>query len=440
MKRSVTFSLLAFFISLQLSPGVHAQDTPVVDIGKPSTADSHPLPFKPENVGNVQGPGFKAEGVFIGTPLQIDADFAAQHGIPPLNAPFKVTVPKDKNLFFLPGGKKTGTPELARLTLATEDKKAVEILRFVTLTVPLQPTLQERLVVCANLLKSKALPQIVKGYEQAQLLDLYTTKVHGHDAVCLLAEMIKPGTGEAYWVKTTGILPGESEHGIMAFLMADKKLSVIKSPQDLTSKGFGLRVIHSLEFLPKPAGQPDTASSGKAWAGSGPLLAGAGPTGDPATLKALFEKYHAAMVAQDVPNAATITRSLLPDETRLKVALGPGVSPEVLAKVLAFHATLPKGDDAALARLLSAKPSQTQVSIHAATTEELALYADGSTASAEFPGASRDLAKAGILKPGLTFYEVEFLEPGSDSGMKYHLFYWDGTAWSMLGPIWRALK
>jgi hypothetical protein len=44
------------------------------------------------------------------------------------------------------------------------------------------------------------------------------------------------------------------------------------------------------------------------------------------------------------------------------------------------------------------------------------------------------------LRPGVTFYEVEFLEPGKDAGMKYHLFYWDGKQWSMLGPVWRALE
>jgi hypothetical protein len=40
----------------------------------------------------------------------------------------------------------------------------------------------------------------------------------------------------------------------------------------------------------------------------------------------------------------------------------------------------------------------------------------------------------------MTFYEVEFLEPGKDLGIKYHLFYWDSRQWTMLGPLWRALQ
>ena len=30
--------------------------------------------------------------------------------------------------------------------------------------------------------------------------------------------------------------------------------------------------------------------------------------------------------------------------------------------------------------------------------------------------------------------------PGKDSGMKYHLIYWDGRQWMMLGPVWRVME
>ena len=38
------------------------------------------------------------------------------------------------------------------------------------------------------------------------------------------------------------------------------------------------------------------------------------------------------------------------------------------------------------------------------------------------------------------FYEVEYFMAGTDSGMKYHLIYWDGRQWTMLGPVWRVMK
>jgi hypothetical protein len=45
-----------------------------------------------------------------------------------------------------------------------------------------------------------------------------------------------------------------------------------------------------------------------------------------------------------------------------------------------------------------------------------------------------------VLRPGVTFYEVEFLQPGQPRGIKYHLFYWDGRRWAMLGPVWRSAR
>jgi hypothetical protein len=77
--------------------------------------------------------------------------------------------------------------------------------------------------------------------------------------------------------------------------------------------------------------------------------------------------------------------------------------------------------------------------VHASTTAELAKYQEGSTAFNHFPGGAQEMARR-YLRDGMTFYEVEFFEPGKDKGMKYHLFFWDGKQWSMLGPIWRVVK
>ncbi|MCI0340919.1 MAG: hypothetical protein L0216_07155 [Planctomycetales bacterium] len=76
--------------------------------------------------------------------------------------------------------------------------------------------------------------------------------------------------------------------------------------------------------------------------------------------------------------------------------------------------------------------------VHAATTEQIVAYAEGSVASNEFPGGARKAAEK-ILRPGVTFYEVERLEPGKDLGVKYHLFFHDGSGWKMLGKAWNAL-
>lgn len=159
----------------------------------------------------------------------------------------------------------------------------------------------------------------------------------------------------------------------------------------------------------------------------------------PVDLKRLCEELHAAITASDDAKAAKITQALLPDKARIQKALGDKVSPDVVEKIVTFHSSISK-DPQQVARLLQAKPEQKNVMVHSATTEEISRYEKDSTAFNEFPGGARKLAEQGVLRPGMTFYEVEFIEPGKDAGMKYHLFYWDGNAWTMLGPIWRAMR
>ncbi len=211
-----------------------------------------PLPFKKESVGDYSAPGLQVKGAFIGTPLTVDAAFAAQHENTPPNEPFTVTVPKGKDIFFTPGGKKTGLPELVKLMTATKERQAVEILRLVNLSVPLQPEPADRLKLCARLLVTQALPAATKNFEKAALLDTYATKIGGYDAVCVHAQMTKPETGQLYVVKLVGILHPTRPGGVMAFLLADTKLSDIKDPADLASKGIGLQIIHSLRFVDAP--------------------------------------------------------------------------------------------------------------------------------------------------------------------------------------------
>lgn len=162
---------------------------------------------------------------------------------------------------------------------------------------------------------------------------------------------------------------------------------------------------------------------------------------DPSNLKSLFKLLHKAAHAEgNRESAGSLFASLIPDESRLRVALKPTVDEELAASILGDYAKWELDKPAIRRRALTgiARAEQTEVQVHQATTEEILAYHPGSAAYAEFPGGTKDLA-ASILRSKTKFYEVEFLEPGEQSGMKYHLFYWDGKQWSMLGPIWRIL-
>jgi hypothetical protein len=156
-------------------------------------------------------------------------------------------------------------------------------------------------------------------------------------------------------------------------------------------------------------------------------------------LKAHFAEIQKAIRETDLKAVAEKSRALLCDEARLKKALKEDVDKDVLAKLVDMQKGFGAAPDEKIAVAFKGKPEQTEIQVHGAKTEDIAAYAKDSVAFKEFPGGAKDLA-ASVLRPGLTFYEVEFLEPGKDAGMKYHLFFHDGERWAMLGPAWRALK
>ena len=159
----------------------------------------------------------------------------------------------------------------------------------------------------------------------------------------------------------------------------------------------------------------------------------------PANLKAMLETIHDLIYAKkDIKSAKALFASLYPNEERARKALRNDVPLETLQKTFDMH----KAQISLLAEANVndlAEPDQEVVKVHGATTEEIARNERGSVVFSEFPGGAVKIADQ-ILRPGMTFYEAEFLEAGKDNGMKYHLFYWDGKQWTMLGPAWRALE
>jgi hypothetical protein len=157
-----------------------------------------------------------------------------------------------------------------------------------------------------------------------------------------------------------------------------------------------------------------------------------------ANLQRLMETVHRKLhVEKSVTEGAALFRALVPDEARVRRALRDDVAPGVVEKVVHTFRAMTALGDAEFGNLM--RPGQRVVRIRGATTEEIGAYREGSIAYEDFPSATQRVANQ-LLRPGLTFYEVEFLEPGQPRGIKYHLFYWDGQRWTMLGPVWRAVQ
>lgn len=158
-----------------------------------------------------------------------------------------------------------------------------------------------------------------------------------------------------------------------------------------------------------------------------------------ADLKRVFAELRAAMDANDEAKAGKITQALFPDKARLQKAISDTANPEMVQKIVDFLSRLPT-EPAKVARFFKMTREQTNINVYAATTEEIEKNDKDSVAYHKFPGGARELAEKGILRPGVNYYEVQFVEPGKDGGMTYHLFFWDGNAWTIFGPMWRALQ
>ena len=160
----------------------------------------------------------------------------------------------------------------------------------------------------------------------------------------------------------------------------------------------------------------------------------------PENLKKLFETILKANARGDYATAAELTKSLMPDRKRAAAALRRDLPPGVRERIRLFHEKIvPAGlPDRVWAGLLARKPERSRVLVHGATTEEMVRNEKGSVVWREFPGGAVKMAGS-VLRPGVRFYEVERVEPGRTRGYKYHLIFWDGKRWCMLGGIWRAL-
>jgi hypothetical protein len=137
--------------------------------------------------------------------------------------------------------------------------------------------------------------------------------------------------------------------------------------------------------------------------------------------------------------AAALIRSLIVDEAAAKLAMRDDAPADFVASYneSARH-NLRAPDDRLLSLFKRGDPQRTQINVHPATTEELIANKPDSLGYAEFPKGAHRLAGI-VLRPGMTFYEVELVKPGDAGGLKYHLFFWDGARWRMFGPAWRNL-
>jgi hypothetical protein len=156
-------------------------------------------------------------------------------------------------------------------------------------------------------------------------------------------------------------------------------------------------------------------------------------------LKALVEEILKAQESGDLERAAALTNNLVFDDALL-VKIFKADAPKAFLTKQKLQLKRYPSIQSELANLIQRKkPARTQVNIHGATTEEIQAAVGGDAAATEAAKEFLLMPKdfADNLRPGMKFYELELVEPGKSGGTKYHMFFWDGSRWRMLGPAWR---
>lgn len=159
-----------------------------------------------------------------------------------------------------------------------------------------------------------------------------------------------------------------------------------------------------------------------------------------ANLMSLMSQIHSAIEGKNVKLAAALTRTLIPDAARQRVAFKVGADAEQVKQIAEAIEHLTGLTDEDAAYILDHGRKQSNVLLHKATAEEFGK--DGDVISEDYrsiTNGAKVCAKA-LLNKQTVFYNITFAEPGSQAGTKYFFFYWDGAHWSMLGPVWQALK
>jgi hypothetical protein len=155
----------------------------------------------------------------------------------------------------------------------------------------------------------------------------------------------------------------------------------------------------------------------------------------PDNLKGLLEAIVKAQESADLKTAAALAKGLIVDADSLKKFFKDD-APEAFLKQQAERLKQYPATEAELANMILRKsPARTKLTIHAATTEEIA--AEATPAAKEFRGPTGVPSDFVVqLRPGTTFYAAEFVEPDKEAGRKFHMFLWVGSRWRMLGPLW----
>jgi hypothetical protein len=196
--------------------------------------------------GKLEVVPFNIQGLVVGTKLKFDQKYMEKYKVEVL-APFEFIAPKTKDVkVFAAWPPKTGGGYV-KLSFAGPDKKLIENLQFVKMTIPMAD-LEKRAAITAEILAKQGMPTAFKGFKDPKYLGARQTKFKKYDGVEVAGTYVDPTIGPMI-VWMVGILNPDSVNCIVAIANFNPSLSEVKSPADLGKTGIAAKAISTFKYI-----------------------------------------------------------------------------------------------------------------------------------------------------------------------------------------------
>jgi hypothetical protein len=170
------------------------------------------------------------EGLVVGTTVRVDAAFGAKHGVK-VPSPFEVVVPKTADVIALMDAAPKPGDSFVKFNFGTEDKKLVENIQFVPMTLPLEPE-EQRLKVLAKLLAEKAFPKAVEKAKESKRLSVRKVDVNGIASVEVVGLWQSETEGKMY-LRIVGMPHPRKPESVFAVANIVAAREEVPNPDDL---------------------------------------------------------------------------------------------------------------------------------------------------------------------------------------------------------------
>lgn len=170
------------------------------------------------------------EGLVVGTTVRVDAAFGAKHDVK-VPSPFEVVVPKTSGVVALMDAAPKPGDSFVKFNFGTEDKKLVENIQFVPMTLPLEPP-EKRLDLLAKLLAEKAFPQAVAKAVGSKRLSVRKVEINGIASMEVVGLWQSETEGKMY-IRIVGIPHPRKPESVFAVANIVAAREEVPTPDDL---------------------------------------------------------------------------------------------------------------------------------------------------------------------------------------------------------------